>query len=91
MRQSERYHQGGQNIVYRLHKSLYSLKQLAKQWNKKLYSVFNTLGFKYVQSDNFIYIYSKIDIKIIVLVFIDNITLVLKYNFAMASIDYDLQ
>jgi len=53
--------------------------------------VFNALGFKCVQSDNFIYIYSKIDIKIIVLVFIDNITLVLKYNFTMAFTDQDLQ
>jgi len=36
-------------------------------------------------------IYSKIDIKIIVLVFINDITLVSKHNFAMTFIDQDLQ
>jgi len=37
--------------------------------------VFNILGFKHVQSDNSIYIYSKRDVKIIILVFINNIIL----------------
>jgi len=38
-----------------------------------------------------LFIYSKRDIKIIVLVFINNITLISKHNFAMTSIDQDLQ
>ena len=37
--------------------------------------MFNILGFKHVQSDNSIYIYSKRDVKIIILVFINNIIL----------------
>ena len=38
-----------------------------------------------------LFIYSKRDIKIIELVFINNITLISKYNFVMTSIDQDLQ
>ena len=85
MRQPEGYHQGGPNIVCKLHKSLYGLKQSARQWNKKLHSVFDSLQFKRVQSDNSIYIYSKGEVKVIVPVFINDITLVSKSNAVIAS------
>jgi len=39
--------------------------------------------FKHVQSNNSIYIYSKEDIKIIILVFINNITFISKDDFAI--------
>ena len=39
--------------------------------------------FDYVQSDTSIYIYSKGDIKIIILVFINNITFISKDDFAI--------
>ncbi|KAJ3555950.1 hypothetical protein NP233_g12089 [Leucocoprinus birnbaumii] len=51
MKQPEGYHQGGPNVVCILHKSLYGLKQSARQWNKKLHSVLDSLGFKRLQSD----------------------------------------
>jgi len=66
MKQPEAYHQGGPNIVCKLHKSLYGLKQSARQWNKKLHSVLDSMGFKRVLSDNSIYIYSKNQVKLIV-------------------------
>jgi len=85
MKQSEGYHQRGPNVVYKLHKSLYGLKQSARQWNKKLYSVLDSLGFKYVLSDASIYIYSKGEVKLIVPIFINDITLVSKDDTAMDS------
>jgi len=85
IRQPEGYHQRESNIVCKLHKSLYDLKQSARQWNKKLYFVLDILSFQCTQSDNSIYIYSKKNIKIIP-VFINNITLVLRDNSAIASI-----
>ncbi|KAJ2936411.1 hypothetical protein H1R20_g683, partial [Candolleomyces eurysporus] len=51
MRQPEGFHEGGPNIVCRLKKSLYGLKQAARQWNKKLHSVLLKLGFTCLQSD----------------------------------------
>jgi hypothetical protein len=73
MRQPEGYHTGGPNMVFRLRKSLYGLKQAARQWNKKLRSVLKGIGYSRLRSDNSIYIYSKGDIKVIVPVFIDDI------------------
>ena len=86
MKQPEGYHQGGPNVVCKLHKSLYGLKQSARQWNKKLHSVLDSMGFKRVLSDNSIYIYSRNQVKLIVPIFIDDITLVLKDNAAIDSI-----
>jgi hypothetical protein len=85
MRQPEGYHTGGPNMVFRLRKLLYGLKQAARQWNKKLRSVLEAIGYSRLRSDNSIYIYSKGDIKVIVPVFIDGITLVSKSESAMAS------
>jgi len=85
MKQSEGYHQGGPNVVCKLHKSLYGLKQSARQWNKKLHSVLDSMGFKRVLSDNSIYIYSRNQVKLIVPIFIDDITLVPKDDAAMDS------
>jgi len=85
IKQPERYHQGGPNVVCKLHKSLYGLKQLARQWNKKLHSVLDSIGFKCVLSDNSIYIYSRNQVKLIVPIFIDDITLVSKDDAAMDS------
>jgi len=85
MKQPKGYHQGGPNIVCKLHKSLCGLKQSARQWNKKLYSVLDSMGFKRVLSDNSIYIYSKNQVKLIVPIFIDDITLVSKDDAAMDS------
>ena len=48
--------------------------------------MFDTLSFQYIQNNNSTYIYSKRDVKIIVPVFIDNITLVLKDNSTMTFI-----
>jgi len=85
MKQPKGYHQGGPNVVCKLHKSFYGLKQSTRQWNKKLYSVLNSLGFRRVLSDTFIYIYSKGNVKLIVPIFINNITLVSKDDAVMDS------
>jgi hypothetical protein len=85
MKQPEGYHQGPPNVVCKLLKSLYGLKQAARQWNRKLHSVFASMGYSRLQSDSSIYIYSKGDVKVIVPVFIDDITLVSKCDASMDS------
>jgi len=85
----EWYHQEGPNIICKLHKSLYGLKQSARWWKKKLHSALDTLGFQ--RSNNSIYIYFKRDFKIIAPVFIDDIILVSKDDSVMTSIVQELQ
>ena len=74
MRQSEGFHQGGPNMVCLLKKSLYGLKQGARQWNKKLHSILLELGFTRLQSNRSIYLYVKGELKIILPVYIDDLT-----------------
>ena len=74
MRQAEGFHMGTSNQVCRLRKSLYGLKQAARQWNKKLHDTLATMGFKRLESDRSIYIFLRDDVRIIIPVFIDDIT-----------------
>jgi len=83
MRQPEGFVQDGQNKVLRLKKSLYSLKQSARQWNKKLHKVLMDMGFTRLESDRSIYIYVKGDVKIIVPIYIDDITFASKSKSAI--------
>jgi transposase InsO family protein len=78
MLQPEGFHQGGPNVVCRLRKSLYGLKQSARQWNIKLHAALTEMGFKRIESDNSVYIYSNGEVKIFVPIYIDDITLASK-------------
>jgi hypothetical protein len=91
MCQPEGYHQGGPNIVCKLNKSLYGLKQSVHQWYKKLHDILEALGFTCLQADSSIYIYTKGDIKIIVPVFIDDITFVSKNDTAVDATIQELK
>jgi hypothetical protein len=46
MKQPKGFEVGGPEFVYKLKKSLYGLKQAGRVWNKKLYSVLLSMGFK---------------------------------------------
>ncbi|GBE78927.1 predicted protein [Sparassis crispa] len=83
MQQPEGFHQGGPEMVCRLNKSLYGLKQGARQWNKKLHEVLTKMGFTRLQSDRSIYVYIREDVRIIVPVFIDDMTLASKSKKAL--------
>ena len=67
-----------------LSKSIYGLKQAGRQWHKKLMSILYELGFKRLESDRSIFIFVKDDVKIILPVYIDDMTLASKSG---ASID----
>jgi len=88
MKQPEGFHIGGPNMVCRLKKSLYGLKQSACQWNKKLDSVLTGMGFKCIESDRSVYIYSNDEVKIFVPIYIDDITFASKSG---ASIEKYIQ
>ena len=88
MKQPEGFHIGSSHQVCRLRKSLYGLKQSARQWNKKLHSVLTELGFSRIESDRSVYIYSNGEVRIIVPIYIDDITLASK---SPAAIDKYVQ
>jgi hypothetical protein len=59
MRQPQGFHQGGPNVICKLDKSLYGLKQAARQWNIKLHTALEQLGYKRLNSDCSLCIYCK--------------------------------
>jgi hypothetical protein len=83
MKQPEGFHIGFPNKVCRLRKSLYGLKQSARQENKKLHSVLTELSFKRIESDRSVYIYSNGEVHIIVPIYIDDITIASKSSSAI--------
>ena len=78
MQQPEGFEVGGPDHVCRLRKSLYGLKQAGRVWNQTLYSVLSSMGFKRVESDHGLYIFLRDDVRILMPVFVDDITLACK-------------
>lgn len=75
--QPEGLKQGGPNskLVCKLHKSLYGLKQSAQLWAETFAAVLYKLGFKKTYSDASLFIYDQDNVKVIMPVFVDDITL----------------
>ena len=74
MTQPEGFRQGGQEIVCRVNKSLYGLKQAGHLWSKQLQDALEKMGFRRIHSDPSVYIYDQDGIKVIVPIFVDDIT-----------------
>lgn len=91
MKQPKGFVQYGPEFVCKLHKSLYGLRQSARQWNKKLHSTLESLGYKCLESDRSIYLYRKDNVRIILPVFIDDITFAGNSQAAIDSAVTDLK
>ena len=75
MEQPEGFAKGNpKEMVCLLVKALYGTKQGGNHWNCKMCSVLKSLGFKQSYSDAAIYVLSKDDVHIILLVFVDDMT-----------------
>jgi len=83
MQQPEGFHEGASNKVFKLRKSFYGLKQSARQWNIKLHGVLSGMGYKRIEADRSVYIYSNGDVRIFVLIYIDDITFASKSTSAV--------
>ena len=70
-------------MVCRLKKSLYGLKQSACQWNIKLHAALTEMGFKKIESDTSVYIYTNEEVKMFVPIYIDDITIASKSTTAI--------
>lgn len=65
-------------FTLKLVKSIYRLKQAGRQWYKKLDTVLQDMSFILVCYDNSIQIYRKENVRIIILVYVDDITITAK-------------
>ncbi|KAJ3529172.1 hypothetical protein NMY22_g9112 [Coprinellus aureogranulatus] len=78
MRQAEGYKVKGPNgkkCVCHLKKGIYELKQSRQLWNQKLAAELEQLGFTQIKSDPSIYVWETDGIRIILPVFVDDITI----------------
>ena len=76
MSQPEGFVQLGQeHLVFHLKKSLYSLKQSPWQWYQKLHQMFTSIGFKHCATNNSLWTWVKDKVKVIVPVYVDDLTL----------------
>ena len=87
MQQPEGFQERGPEWVCKLKKGLYGLKQGGRLWHEKLDSVLQEIGFGRVQSDRSVYVWQRSDgFKVIVPVFVDDLTLASKSKAAIAEV-----
>ena len=91
MKQPEGFEQQGPEWVCKLQKGLYSLKQGGQLWFEKLNSVLSSMGYKRIKSDPSIYVWSDAaESRVIVPVFVDDLTIASKSKQRIASFKSDL-
>lgn len=79
MEQPEGFHEKGPDYVWRLMKSLYGLKQAGRQWHKKLHETLTSkMGFKQVKCEHSIWVYQRGNTRIIIPVFVNDMTIAAK-------------
>lgn len=66
---------GKENLVCRLRRSIYGLKQSARCWNKRLHSVLLDLGFSQSKTDPCLYTKMVGNVRVSLLVYVDDILL----------------
>ncbi|SJL19090.1 uncharacterized protein ARMOST_22698 [Armillaria ostoyae] len=76
MEQPEGFEEKGKEWVWCLFKSLYGLKQAGREWHKKLHATLtDAMGFEQVKCEHSIWVYKRDDERIIVPVFVDDMTI----------------
>src|SRR3954447_22077372 len=78
MKQPQGFQEHGPDYVCKLLRSIYELKQAARVWNKKLHAALVDMRFKCLDFDRSIYLYVRDDVRIIMPVVVDDMTLASK-------------
>lgn len=92
MRQPEGFAAPGQEqLVWRLKKSLYGLKQSPRQWYQRLNDTFTSLGFSRCASDRSVWVWAKDGIKIVIPVYVDDLTMACNNTPALLRIKNELK
>lgn len=81
----------GDNLVCKLNKSIYGLKQSGNEWNKLLNNELLKLSFKRLKTDSCVYIkQSEIENIIIIAVYVDDILIMGKHKSEICKIKCDI-
>ena len=88
MHQPEGFEEG--DLVCKLGKGLYGLKQGGRLWYKKLAATLVSMGFRILRSDNSVYVLTNDIVTVIIPVFVDDCTLVSKSKEALQKIKQEL-
>lgn len=91
MRQPEGFPQGSPEQVLRLKKSIYGLRQSPRLWHQKLNSVLLSLRFKKIKSDASVWVFDRDGVRVIVPVFVDDMTLVSKSKQKITELKEELK
>jgi hypothetical protein len=94
MEQPEGFQQKGKDWVWKLKRTLYGLKQSGREWHLELNRVLTTqLGFQRVRCDHSVWVFGRHsdETRIIVPVFVDDITIATKSDAARISLINDLR
>jgi hypothetical protein len=79
------------NLVCKLHKSIYGLKQSPRAWHAKLNVALQTLGFTRSNANSSLFIQQNSTNKLIVLVYIDDLIITGSNEKSVAKLKVDLQ
>jgi hypothetical protein len=86
MKQPEGFAVKDSSWVAKLQKGLYGLKQGGRTWYEELDKTLQGMGFKQLLSDSSIFIWEHDNVKVIVPVFVDDITLASKSKEKIAEL-----
>jgi transposase InsO family protein len=91
MEQPEGFHQGAPDDYLKLLKGMYGLKQSGRIWHKKLDKELQDMGFSKVKCDHSIWVYQKDGTKVIIPVFVDDMTIISKSKTLVQSVKDELK
>lgn len=91
MRQPEGFEEKGAGWVWRLKRSLYGLKQAGRVWHETLNERLEEMGFKRILCEHSIWVFGRGDSRIIIPVFIDDMTIAAKSKAEVDRVKLELK
>jgi hypothetical protein len=93
MKEPEGFETSDHSWALRLRRSLYGLKQAGREWHKKLHTVLVSMGFSRVRCEHSVWVYGRDsdDTRIIIPVFVDDMTIAAKGQEAIQRVIEELK
>ena len=82
---------GEENLVCKLNRSIYGLKQAPRSWYEKLHQKLVELGFWRSSADHSVYVLSEADVRVYVMVYVDDMLIVSNTLPALENFKHQMQ